>query len=211
MLADIPAKLRSARVGNDLQDYARVLVICSAFQNALHGGFLQSRMSDACALIFVHVARLCADVGFVCFNSARELPDKSVLHRQSNSVKHEPSGLLCDTESARKLARANAVLGINDHPSSGQPLFQSQRTIFKDRSNFDAKLFFAALAVPNPARLHEIANLLRIAARAAHTFRPTHPRQKLMASVRVAKITNRSGQRFGNLFCVHASKLHSLA
>src|SRR5436190_3440217 len=140
--AHVPTKLRPARVIDYLKDYAGKLVICSAFQNALHGGFLESGMANACALVFVHVARLRAYIRFICFNVARELCSKSLLHRKTNALQHEPSGLLSDTKTTVKLIRANPVLAVSSQPHCRKPFIQTDRRILEDRSDLYRKLLF---------------------------------------------------------------------
>src|SRR6266478_6353470 len=114
------------------------------------GVFLIPASSNSSSAMLVHVASLSADVCLVCFNPARKLADKSVLHGEPDSVKHEPSGLLRDTERTVKFVRADSVLRIHNHPCRGKPLVQSQGGIFEDRSHLCAKLLLAALAIPHP-------------------------------------------------------------
>src|SRR6266496_2118829 len=163
------------------------------------------------ALVLVHIARLCADVGFIRLNATGKLLNRAVVHRQTDTVKHEPCSFLRDAKRASKFARTDSVLSVDDQPRCRQPFFQSKRTVLKDRSDFDAELFLARFAIPNPARLHKVANVLRITARAMNAARPSHLAKKLVASVRVAEISNRPGQGFGNIFCVHASNLPAVS
>ncbi len=53
--ARVPAKLRPTRIIDNLQDHLGKFIRRCALQDALHGGFLESGMSDAGAFISVHV------------------------------------------------------------------------------------------------------------------------------------------------------------
>src|SRR5262245_55699101 len=105
-------------------------------------------------LVLVHVASKATDVGLIhfhCFAFAAHLFEGLALHRKSDSVEHEPSGLLSDTKSAVDFVRTNAVLRAADQPHSGKPLRQRNRTLFKDRSSLHRKLFLAIKAFPYAA------------------------------------------------------------
>src|SRR5207244_3835817 len=131
VLPNIAAKLWPTGVADYFQTNAGRFTGSRSLQDALHCGFLKSGMADASALVFVHVTRLCADVGFVCFHfSAKLAAEESVLHCEANAMQHEPSGLLSYANRAMKLIRANAVFRVGDKPESGKALTQSDRTIF---------------------------------------------------------------------------------
>src|SRR5207244_5226681 len=66
VFTNVAAKFWSAGVGNYFQDDLGMFVSRCPLQDALHGSFLESSVSNACAFILVHVASLCADIGFVC-------------------------------------------------------------------------------------------------------------------------------------------------
>ena len=48
---------------------------------------------------------------------------------QPDAVKHEPSGLLGDAQSAGKLARTDSVFGVHNHPESGKPFTSKPRAL----------------------------------------------------------------------------------
>ena len=84
-------------------------------------------------------------------------------------------------------------------------------SILEDRSNLYAELLLASLAVPYASACYKLANIFRIAVRAAYAARPAHRGQELMAFVRVTKIANRARQSFGNvveILCFHIPNLH---
>src|SRR5262249_1695814 len=127
------------------------------------------------ALFSVHITRLATYKTFIGLDASLHLHKRAAfLHSQSDSVKHEPSGLLSNTERPRKLARANTVLSIDDHPSCREPFVESQRAILKDRSDLDGKLLPAVFAVPNPPRQNKFADIFRTTVSAMHAVRPTH-------------------------------------
>src|SRR5439155_18572456 len=67
LLADIAAKLRTARCLNDFQNHTREFIALTTFKNALYGRLGDSRISNASSAILVHVASLSTDIGFVRF------------------------------------------------------------------------------------------------------------------------------------------------
>src|ERR1700680_1678220 len=87
-------------------------------------------------------------------------------------MRHEPCGLLGDSEAPRYLARTDSVLGVHDQPHTRKPLAEADRARFEDGSGLNAELLAATVAVPKPLGFHE-ANLVRTAERAFDTVRPT--------------------------------------
>ena len=83
VLTNVAAKLRSARVWNHLQNHLGMFVGRCPFQDALHCGLFESGVSNACALILVHVTGFCTDIGLVCLNIAGELSSDALVPRRS--------------------------------------------------------------------------------------------------------------------------------
>jgi hypothetical protein len=177
-------------------------------KTTLHSGFLESRMADTCALIFVHVSRLSTDIGFVCFNSAGELSSDSFLHRETNTLQHEPRGFLRDAEATVKLVRANPVLAIRGQPHSRKPFVQSNRRILKDRCDFDRKFlaWMSVLAFPQFCVLKK-RHFLGAAMWTDHATRPTQRDQKLQTGIGIREISDSLKKRFR---CFHERKIHPL-
>jgi len=75
----------------------------------------------------VHIAGFPANKSLVSLNFTAELPASFTLHCKSNPVKHEPRGLLGNTDSTMNLPRANAVFAIGNHPDGRQPFVESER------------------------------------------------------------------------------------
>jgi hypothetical protein len=101
----------------------------------------------------VHVLDLATNEGFVALDRATRKLRRRVRHSHANTVQQEPSRLLCDTQSAVNLVRANAVLAVGQHPHCRHPLIQTDRAIFHNRADFEGELLFATLAVPHFASL----------------------------------------------------------
>ena len=76
-----------------------------------------------------------------------------VLHSQPDSVQHEPCGFLCHAKGAVQFPRRNAVLVVDDHPDSGEPLLKRNRRVLKDRSDLGRELALRVNALALPAAL----------------------------------------------------------
>jgi hypothetical protein len=205
VLANVAAKLRSARVRNDLENYTRRALVSCALKDALHGGFLNPRVAYASPAMFVHEAGLSADVGFVRFTGPAHLINGTVVHRQADALQHEPRGLLRNTNRAMQFIRANAVLAVSGEPHGREPLVQTDRRIFKDRSDLGGKLllWMCRAAFPDLRVLKE-RHLVRTAARAGHTFRPANLLKELESVLWIAEIRDCFEQGFR---CLHTSTI----
>ncbi|MGB7748039.1 MAG: hypothetical protein WBN75_12205, partial [Verrucomicrobiia bacterium] len=121
---------------------------------------------------------------------------------QPDAVKHEPSGLLGDAQSAGKLARTDSVFGVHNHPESGKPFIKAKGAVLKNRSGLDGKLFAAIAALPNFARGKE-SRLGGIAARAGRVaVGPANRNHELQRPVSVRKVFDCACQCFGELVVV---------
>ncbi len=107
----------------------------------------------------MHVPRLTADEGFIYFDfaaSRAELASKEIIPQsQPEPLNHKPCRLLGDAQSAVNFHAADAVLAIDQHPESRHPLIESERRIFKDRSQLERELLLAGVAKPDAPRLNE--------------------------------------------------------
>jgi hypothetical protein len=146
--------------------------LTAALQYRVDGNLADSTTSlalhDALLAIMVHVAHLPTDEGLIDFNFPVQLAAGAlVLHGKPNALKHEPSSLLADSNSAMNFIARNAVLAVGKLPHGEQPLVEGDRRIFKDRADLDGKLGLrvAGLALPKPTGFQE-ANLVRSAGRA---------------------------------------------
>ncbi len=98
----------------------------------------------------MHVAGLAADERLIDFNVAADFPARRILHRQPDTVEHEPRGLLRDAKGAVDFPRADAVLAVGDHPHARKPLIQPKRGIFKDGPGLERELPLRVLRLANP-------------------------------------------------------------
>src|SRR6185437_1224729 len=125
-----------------------------------HGFVIIYPARQFCFAALVHVPRFSADEGFVHFNFAVRAGAKfaaveTILQCRPKTLKHEPCGLLSDSQRVGNFHAANTVLAVNNHPASGHPLVESKSRILKDRSNLKSELLLASVAEPNAPRLDE--------------------------------------------------------
>jgi hypothetical protein len=120
--------------------------------------------------VLVHVPRFATDEGFVNRDFAVQIaPGKIVLHRKTDSVRHEPCGLPGHAKSAVEFPRRNSIAVIRDHPNGRKPLIQTKKRIFKQGSGLERKLLSAHRALPDSTgpKKHR---LIRSAVSASHAF-----------------------------------------
>jgi hypothetical protein len=118
------------------------------------------------------------------------------LESESQPMKHEPSSLLRDSESAMDFVRGNTVLARDEHPESRKPLLQRDGRLFKDRPNFDGELATAVPAFPPFLGLQIVGIPAQVVAgspavRAVRSLRPAHEGDSINADLFVAKVLNR--------------------
>src|SRR6266513_3146714 len=112
-------------------------------------------------------------------------------------MQHEPSGLLRNANRTSQLVRTDSVLSVCNQPKSAQPLVQTDRRIFKNRSDLYGKLllFVLRFALPNLARGQK-ENFRRTAAGASdNAIRPTNRLQKTKRIIVIGEILNRVVKR----------------
>jgi hypothetical protein len=140
-------------------------------------------------LALVHVPGFATDERFVNLNLSRHLVERLGLHRQADTVEHEPCGFLSDTDGAMDFVGANAVLGIGNHPDSSQPLIQSNRAILKDGSHLDGELPLSVFlfALPKTASRDE-PDINTAASGAGYSIRPAEFDHEVKADIRVREV-----------------------
>jgi hypothetical protein len=166
-------------------------------------------LSPACptpVLILVHVARLCADIGFVRFNSSGEFATESLLHREADSLQHKPSGLLSNTETTVKLVRTDSIFAVRGQPHRRKPFVQADRRVLEDRSDFHRKLLsrMRVFALPQFG-VFKKRHLLGATLRTDDAMRPAQRDQKFQTRVGVREISDCLKKRFR---CVHMRRIH---
>jgi hypothetical protein len=130
----------------------------TAFQNAHDSGFVFSASLSNPATVFVsvHESSSATNESFVYLDWSTipaKFDERTVLHRQSDAVKHEPSRFLSDAKSATHFVGTHTVLAVGDHPNCDKPLVEWERGILEDGSHFRAELFprMFVLAFPQAA------------------------------------------------------------
>jgi hypothetical protein len=134
------------------------------------------------------------DESFVRFyfaTIAAQFHKRTLLQSQTDSVIHEPCGLLRDLQSAVNFPRADTVAAIDDHPHCREPLVQAQRTILKNGSGFKCELRSRMLCAAMPAViLFEEQNILASTFGAGDTVWPAASYHIFPAIYRIAEVKN---------------------
>ena len=82
-----------------------------------------ARARDLGLLAFVHVSSEATDKSFVCFHFRTiEHVQRLILHREPDSVIHEPCGFLRHAYAARNFITADSILAVGDQQHCCQPL-----------------------------------------------------------------------------------------
>src|ERR1019366_620331 len=169
-------------------------------------------LSHSRLLAFVHVGNAATNEGFIYFDRATtfaHLSNRFVLHCQTNSMEHEPCGLLSDLHVAGDLVTTNAILAVSDEPHCSEPLVQSDCGIFHHVPYLDGEfaLRMMAGALPSAALLAEL-NAIRAASWTGYfAVRPAANRQIVNAVVGIAEVQNRFLQA---LWFFHKCLVHCL-
>ena len=118
---DMLFNFRLQRIFPAIRDYYRAN-LSTTFKNSHDCGFIFAARSCDAALLYikVHISRFATDERFIGFNLARsaisrttQLPERTNLCRQSNTMQHEPCCFLRNAQVAGNLIGANSVLAIN--------------------------------------------------------------------------------------------------
>jgi len=207
VLANVALDFVIARRLQHLQLDPRRLAARRALKQPLNGRHaLPTRILFLFGL--VHEARATADKRFVGLDATAHFGEGTFLHRQSDTVKHEPSGLLRHAKGAANLVRTDAVLRVHDEPDSREPLAQGKRTVVKDRAHLHRKLFFARLAVAHHTLAGKRAHFGRSAVRALRlAVRPNDGAHEGVSAGRIGEKGNGFLERFGRGFLFHASNI----
>jgi hypothetical protein len=102
----------------------------------------------------------------------------------TDAVIHEPCGFLSHPDCAVDFVGTHTVFAIDNLPHSSQPLVQTERRVFKDRSSLRSELTVVMARTALPAIvLGKERDILAPASRTGDTFRPA-PRYDVFAAVR---------------------------
>jgi hypothetical protein len=127
-------------------------------QQSHNGNFASSPapVNHSLTATLMHVPRFAANVSFVNFNfltTTTHFHERAGLHGESDPVKDEPCGFLCNSNSPVNLIRTNSVLAIRNHPNSTKPLVKTNRGILKNSSDLNGKLPSGVNALTLPLAL----------------------------------------------------------
>src|SRR6266478_3279628 len=173
---------------NHCADFAATL------QHAEYGSLVFSAsLSNPATMFFaVHISRSAADESFVYLNFApvaAHLENRTVLHRKTDAVKHEPCRLLSDAKSAANLIGTDTVFAVGNHPNSDKPFVERKRRILKDSSDLDGELLARMLRFAFPHKAgRDKAHVLATASRALNSSGPAPRHQEGHAIGRVRKV-----------------------
>src|SRR5450631_1817499 len=111
-------------------------------------------------------------------------------------MKHEPCGLLGDSQGTHNFVGRNTVLAGYEHPKSREPFLQRDGRLFEDRPDLYGELAAAVTALPALLSLQVIGIPSLVASgspavRALGTLRPAHEGYGINANLFVAKVLNR--------------------
>src|SRR5207248_1837722 len=140
--------------------------------------------------VLVHVASLTTDECLIDLALAGELSARCfILHRQTNTLKHKPSGLLADSRSATNLITTHAILATSKHPHRKQPLIKRDRRILEDSPHLDRelRLRMATLALPHATHWNK-RNIRTATRRTSDTIRPATRHKVIQAVVGISEV-----------------------
>src|SRR5581483_4029542 len=167
---------------------------CSAnlpatLKHSHHSRFvLRSSSRDATfALAYVHVPSFPADECFVYFDFAAQFrSEETILQSETETLQHEPSSLLRNSQVAGDFIAGDSVLAIAEHPESRQPFCERDWRILKHCSQFHRKLLVALLPLPPLLSLQVVVILVTAGWANGNSVRPSHPGHSINANLLIA-------------------------
>jgi len=168
----------------------------AALKNAHDGNLVFGASSGDAAVTdaHMHVSRLAADKGFICFYFAAtpaDLEQRAVLHGETDAMEHEPCRLLSDAQSAGQLAGRNAILAVGDNPDGGKPLLKSKGRIFEDGAHLGGELASRVRTLALPlVLLRKEGYIVPPASRADDAVLPPMRHHVLAAVDRIGEVDN---------------------
>jgi hypothetical protein len=180
------------------------LLIAGTLQNSKNNrlAFVIGGDSRSRASILVHIACLAADEGLIHFDlTTQGASSEIVLHGKTNTVKHEPCGLLGNANRASQFMRTDPVTRVCNQPNCGKPLIQANRGVFKKSPGLKRKLLPALRALPDFAGLQKHRGL-RSTVNTCRTFRPSGVRRFEKRDIQIAVGLDRFQESFRSAFHV---------
>src|SRR5438477_6539820 len=149
------------------------------------------------ATVAMHVLHFSTDEGFIHFDAAGLFATKlgaelTGLQSETQTVQHEPWGLLRDAQSTGKLIGTDAIFAAHQHPERRKPLLQRDRGILEDGFDFDGELATATPTFPALLGLYVVGifGIIPQAIRAMRAIGPAHHGYGVDADLFVAKVLN---------------------
>lgn len=118
------------------------------------------------------------------------------LHRCPYAMAEIPRRLVADSERSLDLVGTDAFLGLGEQIDGKEPLPQGKMGVVKDRSSGDGKLIAAFVAVKLIA-LHNLRNLVGLAAWASNLIRPAKRLKVCAAAIFTAELLDQSHKIYG--------------
>lgn len=111
------------------------------------------------------------------------------MHRQLDSVDHEPCGLLSDAQSACNFVGTDSILAVRQHPHCDKPFMKGNCRIFHDGPDLHGELALRMIlfTLPHPAS-GDKTHISAPTSGALHTVRPAALNHEGDAVVRVGKV-----------------------
>ena len=160
------------------------------------------------AFPLVHVPRFAADVRFVNLDVAGHFLEKrSSLHRETDSLQHEPCSLLRDANRTMDFIATDSILRARNQPDRRQPLIQTERRILENRSDFgrELPLLVGALTLPF-LLLRQKGHVIASARRTDNAVRPAARSQVAQAIVRIREVKDRFCKRLWSFVVCHSER-----
>src|ERR1044072_5586480 len=130
VLSHFAVQLLPSNTFHDLAAHPRNSFAGVTLQKTKHCD-LANASTSALTFASMHVSGLAADIGLIGLDAALHFLHRAVLHRKTDAVKHEPRGLLRDSNRAVQFVGTDSVFGVSDEPESAQPFVQLNRRIFQ--------------------------------------------------------------------------------
>ncbi len=138
-----------------------------------------------------------ADIGFVHLDHAVHLfGNLGILHRGPDTVAEIPRCLIADSQSPLDLVGAHALAGLAEQVGSKEPLPKREVGVVKDCASRHRKLVAAVVTIVLVA-LHDLGNLLALAARAGDSTIPTKRLKVSAAAIFAPELFNQFAEIHG--------------
>src|SRR5581483_6248279 len=149
-IEDFTLQCLTLHIGNDLGANFTNIAIQHSEDNGF--SFLSALNVVSEPFFLVHVLELPTDEGFINLDwpgLSANLSERAILQSKSQTLQHEPCGLLSNSQILCYFIGRNSVLAVHKQPERREPLVQWNRRILKDRPDLDGELASAFFALPS--------------------------------------------------------------